>query len=145
MTTAMATAAVPQMRSGVVSKFGVLVAGDLSLNDNVDYLNRYVLNRRTDLFVQVAKAAAGKGLDFAEVAMTSDCDTALLFYGSQLAAGRQEFGILVSDDATLDQQVVAINSHIRDFGQREILLAQAVPVVPGKSFDLMVIAMLVTP
>lgn len=143
VTTAVATASVPQMRSGAVAEFGVLVAGDASLDNSIDYLNRQVLNRGTDLFIQVAEAAAGKGPDFADVAKSIDADTVLQRYGSQLAALQHEFGQPVSDDETLDTLVADINSHIQGFDQREVMLAQAVPAVTGDSFDRMVLALLI--
>ena len=143
VTTAAATAAVPQMPVGAVAELGILVAGDASLNNTMDYLSQQVLNRGEDLFLQVAAAEAGKGIDFTTVARSVDADVALRVYGGQLATLQHEFGAPVSDDVTLDAQVAAINSHIQDFDQREVMLAQAVPAVTGDSFDRMVLALLI--
>jgi hypothetical protein len=143
-TTAVATASVPEMPREAENAFGVAVIDDSSLNDSVDFLNKQMASRGHDLFIQVAEEATRKGLDFADVAKAVDTNNALDRYLEQLAGAELEFGERVWNDRSLDGQVAGVNSHIQDFAEREIMLAQAVPDVTGSSFERFAIAMLIS-
>lgn len=102
-------------------EFGWAVTDGASLDLHLAAFNDEVLGRGDDLFIRIATAEAAKTMDFGTVA--SDV------YSGLSVNGR------VRDDPTLDNEMQALASGMRQFEDRSTQISRAVPATTDTSFD----------
>lgn len=105
--------------------FGPSVADGRSLDLHLASFNTDLDRRGEELFVRVARAAGGTGLDFAEVAGVPPV------LGNELA-----FGPEIWSDVTLDEHMLALFDHLIEQGSRNAMLSIVERSADtGSSFD----------
>ena len=125
-TVAVAVGDVPELASlQVYHGFGPAVADGGSLDLQLASFNADLEHRGEPLFVRVARAAGGTGLDFAEVAGVPPVP------GDELA-----FGPDIWNDPTLDEHMLALFDHMVEQGTRNAMLSVVDEAGDtGSSFD----------
>ena len=123
---ASAVSHVPEFRAIDTRKgFGPSISGGSSLDLHLAAFNEEVIGRDAPVFMRIARAAGGTGIDFAEVGAVPPAP------GDALV-----FGPAVHDDATLNGQMLALNDLLGQHRDRNFELSVADQATTGASFDL---------
>lgn len=104
--------------------FDASISGDTSLDLHLAAFNDELEARGEPLFVRIALAVAGNGLDMTEaagLAATTD--------------DRMGFGPEIADDLTLDDHMLSLADHILEQRAKDLNLSDGSGAVTGLSFD----------